>query len=172
MAEKMGSTATGEARLAPLRERLRHAWQVPLAVLLFCAYVAYLTTTFERVPKALVQGVQPADFPLLLIGVILLLTAVLVWQLIHNPDPPRSRLPATFFVTVGLFLAFASIAAWVDLFAGFAVFAVGLSLAWGERRPVPILAIAVVLPLAIFLLFDLVLEIRFPRGVLTSLYYD
>ncbi|MGI9382832.1 MAG: tripartite tricarboxylate transporter TctB family protein, partial [Methyloligellaceae bacterium] len=104
--------------------------------------------------------------------VILLLTGVLVWQLISRPDPPRPPLPAAFFVTVGLFLVFAAVAAWIDLFIAFAVFAVGLSMAWGERRLVPILAIAVVLPLAIFLLFDLVLEIRFPRGVLTSLYYD
>lgn len=172
MAENPHTTETGGAPPSPLRQRLRHAWQVPLAVLLFCGYVAYLTTTFERVPKALVQGVQPADFPLLLIGVILLLTGVLVWQLIGKPDPPRAPLPPVFFVTVGLFLVFAGVAAWVDLFAAFAVFAVGLSFAWGERRLLPILAIAVVLPAAIFLLFDLVLEIRFPRGVLTSLYYD
>ena len=45
------------------------------------------------------------------------------------------------------------------------------ALLWGERRLLVAGALAVVTPLTIFLLFDLVLRVRFPRGVLMNWYY-
>ena len=46
-----------------------------------------------------------------------------------------------------------------------------LSLLWGERRIWAAGILATVTPLAIFLLFDSVLKVRFPRGLLTNWYY-
>ena len=78
--------------------------------------------------------------------------------------------PAVWY-SAGMIVAFCGLAV-VDLFLGFIAFFAGLSLLWGERRVAIVLAIAIGLPLGIFLLFDLGLEVRFPRGLLTTLYYD
>jgi hypothetical protein len=42
---------------------------------------------------------------------------------------------------------------------------------WGERRWHAVVGIGLMMPALIFLLFDQVFEIRFPRGVLTNLWY-
>ena len=59
----------------------------------------------------------------------------------------------------------------LDMFIGIAVSMFLLALLWGERRWLVALATALITPLLIFLLFDNVLKIRFPRGVLTNWYY-
>ena len=42
---------------------------------------------------------------------------------------------------------------------------------WGERRLPVAGSLALATPISIFLLFDTVLRVRFPRGVLTNWYY-
>lgn len=157
----------------PIRPARGHGdWILPLCILGFCVLVVFLTTTFERVPPALVQGIQPADFPILLAVLILGLTLLLVWQTWRSPGEIRSRVPSVLYLSVALIALFVALAAWVDLFIGLVVFFLGLSWSWGERRAAPLLICALVLPVGVFFLFDLVLEIRFPRGLLTELYYD
>lgn len=46
-----------------------------------------------------------------------------------------------------------------------------MCIVWGERRLWLAGLVALITPASIFLLFDLVLKIRFPRGVFTNLYY-
>ena len=46
-----------------------------------------------------------------------------------------------------------------------------MSLVWGQRNILVALANAILTPLFVFLLFDLVLRIRFPRGLITNWYY-
>ena len=58
-----------------------------------------------------------------------------------------------------------------DMFIAIAVVMFLLSLAWGERRLLVALANAVLTPFFIFLLFDNVLRIRFPRGIIMNWYY-
>jgi len=50
-------------------------------------------------------------------------------------------------------------------------FAAVLAFLWGERRRHVLVALGVALPLIVFLFFDAVFDIRFPRGVLTNLWY-
>jgi len=42
---------------------------------------------------------------------------------------------------------------------------------WGQKKLWVALTNAIVTPLSIFLLFDYVLQVRFPRGWLTNIYY-
>ena len=46
-----------------------------------------------------------------------------------------------------------------------------LCYSWGERRIHVAGLVSVVTPLSLFLLFDEVLKIRFPRGLITNWYY-
>ena len=59
----------------------------------------------------------------------------------------------------------------VDMFIGIAVVMFVMCLLWGERRLWVAGSLAVVTPIAIFMLFDTVLRVRFPRGLLTNWYY-
>jgi putative tricarboxylic transport membrane protein len=46
-----------------------------------------------------------------------------------------------------------------------------MSLIWGQRSVLIAAANAILTPFLVFLLFDVVLRIRFPRGVITNWYY-
>lgn len=142
-------------------------WLVPALILLFCAAAFYVSTTFREMPPILKRGIQPSDFPQLLLGTIAILTILAAWL---DPIRVKERLSNTVLGTIALFGVFAALSL-VDLFLGLGVFAGALAAYWGERRLAVIAIIGVVLPTAIFFLFDLVFEIRFPRGLLTNLWY-
>ena len=140
---------------------------VPFAILGFCAVAYYLTTTFDRVPPILKRGIQPADFPQLVIGLIAVMA---LYLMVRDRTPAPSALPSVVYVSLGLRLGFPLLAT-LDLFLALAVFGLLLSSLWGERRWWALALVGVVVPLAVFLLFDIVFEIRFPRGLLTNLWY-
>lgn len=142
-------------------------WLVPALIILFCAASFYVSTTFRDMPPILKRGIQPSDFPQLLLGTIVILTILTAWL---DPIKVKERLPSTVLGTIALFGVFAALSV-VDLFLGLGVFAAALAAYWGERRLAVIAIIGIVLPTAIFFLFDLVFEIRFPRGLLTNLWY-
>jgi len=59
----------------------------------------------------------------------------------------------------------------IDMFFGISVVMFLMSLVWGQRNILVALANAILTPLFVFLLFDMVLRIRFPRGLITNWYY-
>ena len=85
---------------------------------------------------------------------------------IRITEPFGSKTLGTLLLMVG-FVALCQ----VDLFLALAVFASTLAIYWGERRIQLLALVAVVVPVFVFILFDQVFEIRFPRGVLTNLWY-
>jgi putative tricarboxylic transport membrane protein len=110
---------------------------------------------------------QPEDFPQM---VLLLIMALSVLVMIF--DKPIENDPMTFNVwsSLGLFVVFALLSR-IDLFLGLGVFAGALAYTWGERRLLGIGLVSVLSPTLIFLLFDQVFQIRFPRGLLTNIWY-
>jgi len=59
----------------------------------------------------------------------------------------------------------------IDLFIALAIFATALSIYWGERRFPQLFLVGLIVPATVFFLFDQVFKIRFPRGLLTNLWY-
>ncbi|AGI71418.1 hypothetical protein OA238_c12480 [Octadecabacter arcticus 238] len=153
---------------------------VPFGLIVFCVLTYWQTTQFDRVPPILLRGMQPADFPQLVLFLIVSLSAVLLYQAWHSnppepevgaePDDITPTMSPNVWKTMGLFIVFAVVAP-VDLFLGLGVFGLCLTVLWGERRIWTLMLVAVIAPLLIFLLFDQVFEIRFPRGLLTNLWY-
>ena len=153
---------------------------VPLGLIIFCGLTYWQTTQFDRVPPILLRGMQPADFPQMVLLLIVSLSAGLLYQAWHNgqqePTPDAGAddltraMSSNVWKTMGLFLIFAAIAP-LDLFLGLGVFALCLTALWGERRLWALVLVCLISPLFIFLLFDQVFEIRFPRGILTNLWY-
>ncbi len=147
--------------------RVIERFLIPAFIIVVCLAAFWLTTQFERVPPILKRGIQPSDFPQLVIGLISVLTVAEVFS--RKSEAP-GRLNRTTWLTMGLMAGFVLVVQ-LDLFLGLGVFAAALTLLWGERRAVPLLMIGLLFPVAVFFLFDRVFEVRFPRGLLTSLWY-
>ena len=110
---------------------------------------------------------QPEDFPQM---VLILIIALSVLVMIFDKPIEHEAVGLNVWRSIGLFVVF-SLVAQIDLFLGLGVFAGGLAWLWGERRLWSIGLVAIVSPTLVFFLFDLVFRIRFPRGVLTNLWY-
>ena len=142
-------------------------WWIPLGIVLFCLGVIWLSTHFEKMPPILKRGIQPSDFPQLIAGLMILLTALMAWR---EPIQRTEKISPITWGTLGLMGMFVFFAIF-DFFLALAFFAVGLAWLWGERRLLFLSLVGIGIPLAVFFLFDLVFEIRFPRGILTRLWY-
>jgi len=142
-------------------------WLVPALIIAFCIAAYAVSLTFKKMPPILKRGIQPADFPQLLLMTLVALTLLMMWI---DPVKVRERIQGSVWGTIVMMGVFAALAG-VDLFLALGVFAAGLAALWGERK-IPVLAlVGLAVPIAIFFLFDLVFEIRFPRGLLTNLWY-
>jgi putative tricarboxylic transport membrane protein len=142
-------------------------WLIPILIIAFCLVAFWITTTFKTMPPILKRGIQPSDFPQLLLGLLIILTVVMAWK---DPIRVKERMQGTTWGTIILFGVFAGLTA-IDLFLALGIFAGALAAFWGERRPAILSLIGIGVPVLIFLLFDQVFEIRFPRGLLTNLWY-
>ena len=142
-------------------------WLAPCAIICFCSVAFWISTTFREMPPILKRGIQPADFPQLLLITIILLTLAMM---VFDPIKLCENFNATTAGSLGLFAVFGALT-WIDLFLALGIFAAALAALWGERRPRILILVGAVMPLVIFLLFDQIFEIRFPRGLLTNLWY-
>jgi len=142
-------------------------WMIPVLMIAFCSGAYWLTTTFKKMPPILKRGMQPSDFPQLLIILLILLTLLMVWK---DPIRIKDRLLGSTWGTIGLFAVFAALTS-VDFFLALGLFAGALALFWGERRIAILAVVGILVPAAIFFTFDQIFEIRFPRGLLTNIWY-
>lgn len=147
-------------------------WMVPVVVFAFCGIVSYMTTTFDKAPDIIVgDAMQPRNFPLFLMAVTAVLNCVLILQMVRAGNKPRPHQPPQTLITAILVAMFWPGAVYVDMFLTFTVIMFLMCLVWGERRIWVAALVAVLVPLTIFFTFDQVLEVRFPRGLLTNIYY-
>ena len=138
----------------------------PGLIILFCAIAFYLTTQFDRVPEILKRGIQPSDFPQLILLLLIGLACLLPLKIPHN----RPAVPPSVFISLALMVGFVLLTH-LDFFIALGCFSGMLSFSWGERRLGALLLVTLFFPTFVFFLFDLVFEVRFPRGLLTNLWY-
>ncbi len=147
-------------------------WIVPAIIFVFCGVIAWLTTTFDEAPDIIVgHAMQPRNFPLFLCVLIAILNVVLILEMIRQPPGPRDRQPLQTLATAILVALFYPGVVYVDMFLTLAVIIFAMCLVWGERRLWVAALTGVLTPAVIFFSFDLLLEVRFPRGLLTNIYY-
>ena len=142
-------------------------WIVPAVIILFCVAAIWFSTTFEEMPPILKRGIQPSDFPQLVCALIVFCTLIMALRDPIRVEGSFGGKPLGTLILMGVFVALCSI----DFFLALGVFAALLTLFWGERRVGMILLVGILVPLFIFFLFDLGFEIRFPKGLLTNLWY-
>ena len=145
---------------------------LPISIIILSSVIIGVALNLEEAAQIIVgDGLQPRVFPIFLMTLNIFLALIMIWQFFKSP--PKTSI-AERFPTIGsilLFGFFYILASYVDLFIGIATVIFLMSRPWGNKRILSNLALAVITPLTIFLLFDLVLKIRFQRGLLTDWYY-
>ena len=147
------------------------AFVVSILIILCSISLLFVTSNFDKVPPILNRGIQPATFPKILLFLIIFL-ACLNWAIaLRDPWKSQKVLPREFYFTLLIILVFSLISKSIDFFLGLAFLSLAIAWGWGERRVIPILFISVVFPTLVFLLFEKMLNLRFPGGLITNLYY-
>ena len=145
---------------------------IPAVIFAFCSVVTYVSLTLdEALPIIVGDSMQPRVFPIFLMVVIAILNLGLILQLVRNPPRRINREPATTWITVVLMGVFYFLTEFVDIMLALAAVMLAMCMIWGERRWWVATLTALITTGAIFFSFDLLLEVRFPRGLFTDWYY-
>ena len=145
---------------------------VPIVLTGVSILIIYLALQLDLSPPMIVgDSMQPRSFPIFLMILNLVLTVALAFQIYKTPPIQPEPINRVTWLSIFLMVIFYGLTVTTDMFIGIAVVMFLMSLAWGERRLLIALANAILTPFLIFLLFDNVLRIRFPRGILMNWYY-
>lgn len=146
---------------------------VPAVLTVFSLIVIWLALQLDKSPPMIVgDSMQPRAFPIFLMVLNLLLIGLLIMQNRRNPPDAIALEPYPTWGTIALMVLFYLITTTVDMFIAIAIVMFLLCLLWGERRWWVALLTATITPAVIFLLFDQVLRVRFPRGLFTNWWYS
>ena len=147
--------------------------QLPPIFIAFCSLVIiYLALQLDLSPPMIVgDSMQPRSFPIFLMILNIILAGILGFQLHQSPPAQLEKILMPTWMSMSLLVLFYGLTVTTDMFIGISVVMFLLSVAWGERRYYVSVINAIATPLAIFILFDEVLRIRFPRGIITNWYY-
>ena len=150
----------------------KNIYIIPLIITIFSVVVIAIALQLDTSPEMIVgDSMQARSFPIFLMILQLILVGILTFQFYKNN--PKT-IPLEKFHTWGsmlLFLLFYLLTVYTDMFIGIFVVIFLMSILWGERRIWVAFLTATITPGLVFLLFDYVLKIRFPRGILMNLYY-
>lgn len=145
---------------------------VPGIIAALSVVVIWASLQLELSPAMIVgDGMQPRAFPIFLMALNLALVAILTLQLQRRRP---ERIPLESWPTWGTLVllgAFYLLTTFLDMFIAIAVVMFLMCLFWGERRIHVAAVLALVTPISIFALFNFVLKVRFPRGILVNWYY-
>ena len=146
---------------------------IPLFLTLFSFVVIYLSLQLDTSPEMIVgDSMQARSFPIFLMVINLLLVGILSLQF-YKTYPKEIELEK--FPTWSSMLLFVIFYIIIlisgDMFVAIPIIMFLMGLTWGQKKIWVSLTNAIVTPLSIFLLFDYVLQVRFPRGWLTNIYY-
>ena len=124
------------------------------------------------IPSMIVgHSMQPRAFPIFLMVINLILIGLLTYQFYKNPPASIPLEPFHTWGTIILLIVFNGLTVAADFFLAIAVVMFLMCSLWGEKRIPVVLSTALVTPFLIFVLFDQVLMIRFPRGIILDWYY-
>ena len=150
---------------------LRSAFKVSFLIFIFSITLFYFTFLFDKVPTILNRGIQPATFPKALLLLIIFLNSIIYFLSLKKPWIKLEEIPKNFYYTLLIFIFFVFISKKIDFFLGLSILSCLIAYLWGERRKLYIFFIAVIFPLIVFIFFEMILNLRFPKGILTDLYY-
>ena len=99
------------------------------------------------------------------------MTLVVYILSIKYPWKKEKKLPKPFYITLYNFILFIIIAKTLDFFLAISVLSFLISYFWGERRIKALLLVSILFPIIVFVVFETILGLRFPPGIITNIYY-
>ncbi|WP_316977102.1 tripartite tricarboxylate transporter TctB family protein [Shumkonia mesophila] len=162
--------AKGAGPEIPARPRLRGDDKVAVTVIVLSAIFFWITTTFDEVPSALTQGVPPESYPQLLLGTLIFLAVVLVFESRTRTEKSKKPIKPIVYYTGAILVVAALSINWLGIFGGMVIACAAIPLLWGDRRYKAVGTFVVVLPIAIYELFHGVLEVQFPLGIFKDMF--
>lgn len=146
---------------------------IPLFLTVFSFVVIFLSLKLDTSPEMIVgDSMQARSFPIFLMVINLLLIGILSLQFYktYPKEVELEKFPT--WSSMLLFLVFyILIQVSGDMFVAIPVVMFLMGLTWGQKKIWISLTNAIITPMSIFFLFDYVLQVRFPRGWLTNIYY-
>ncbi|MDA9649055.1 tripartite tricarboxylate transporter TctB family protein [Alphaproteobacteria bacterium] len=146
---------------------------IPLFLTVFSFVVIFLSLQLDTSPEMIVgDSMQARSFPIFLMVINLLLIGILSLQFYktYPKEVELEKFPT--WSSMLLFLVFyILIQVSGDMFVAIPVVMFLMGLTWGQKKIWISLTNAIITPMSIFFLFDYVLQVRFPRGWLTNIYY-
>ena len=147
-------------------------FKVSFIIILISIILLISTFTFDIVPPILNRGIQPATFPKGLLVLIITLTSIVYYLSIKKPWDIKKRLPRSFYLTLLSFIFFIIISKTLDFFLAISLLSAFVSYCWGERRIIHLILVSIIFPIIVFILFETILGLRFPPGIITNIYYQ
>lgn len=123
-----------------------------------------VTFTFETVPQALMEGMGPARFPQLVVGVAAALGLLLLWRSRTLPPETLPAIPPMVFATVGLLVVTVLVLPFLGVVPTMTIAMMALGFLWGERRLWLLALVALPFAAGVHLLFARTLGISLPVG--------
>lgn len=146
---------------------------IPLFLTVFSFTVILLSLQLDTSPEMIVgDSMQARSFPIFLMVINLFLIGILSIQFYktYPKEVQLEKFPT--WSSMLLFLVFyILIQVSGDMFVAIPVVMFLMGITWGQKKLWISLTNAIITPMSIFFLFDYVLQVRFPRGWLTNIYY-
>jgi hypothetical protein len=139
---------------------------IAFVIIGLCLLVWAGTLTFDEVPAALTQGMGPAVFPRLVLGLLIVLCGWLALSARHRPDPEREPVHRMVYLTALAVLAFMLVLGLLGMYGAIVFAVVGIGRLWGERRWWLLAAVALGLAVTTRIVFVTAFGIGLPRGLL------
>ena len=145
---------------------------IPAIIAVFSVIIIGLSLQLDTSPPMIVgDSMQARSFPIFLMLLNLVLCVLLFFQLVKVKPASVPLEGRETWGSMVLLLLFFALTITTDMFIAIPIVMFLLSCLWGERRLVIAALNAILTPVTLFLLFDKVLQIRFPRGIITNWYY-
>ena len=138
-----------------------------LGVIIFISLILFgYTFTFDEVPEILAQGMQPTMMPRLIFTLIVFLSLFQIYQNKNLLDGKKDIIKTNAFITFGFILFIILIADKLGFFLTILIFTFITPLLWQRKDKFFVLLYSISMTLFVFVFFTLVLQLKFPQGIL------
>lgn len=141
---------------------------VCIIIILFAIMIIYLASQFRELPPILQRGLQPSTFPIIC-AILIIIFAIAMWL---TDDTGKNSEDLLFNRTtakvVFVFLSFIILLK-LDFFLSLILSILAIYILWSKKpRLYSIILLGFILPVFIYILFGLILDVRFPDGIFIS----
>ena len=138
-----------------------------LGVIIFISLILFgYTFTFDEVPEILAQGMQPTMMPRLIFSLIIFLCFFQIYQNKSLKSENKNIIKRNAFITFGYTLFIVLIADKLGFLISVFLFTLITPILWQRKDYVKITLYSLSMTIFVFVFFTLVLQLKFPQGVL------